>query len=73
VLVDRGQAVARQIACSSGSSQAPVARRETPRRPVRRSSPRDDQQPGAEHGGGVWALGVLEERRVDRAGAVVEE
>ena len=32
----------------------------------------DDQQPGAEHGGGVGALGVLEERRVDRAGAVVE-
>ena len=32
----------------------------------------DHQQPGAEHGGGVGALGVLEERRVDRAGAVVE-
>ena len=32
----------------------------------------DHQQPGAEHGGGVGTLGVLEERRVDRAGAVVE-
>ena len=32
----------------------------------------DHQQPGVEHGGGVGALGVLEERRVDRAGAVVE-
>ena len=30
------------------------------------------QQPGAEHGGGVGALHVLEERRVDRAGGVVE-
>src|SRR5215213_5332164 len=32
----------------------------------------DDQQPGAEDGGGVGTLGVLEERRVHRAGAVVE-
>ena len=32
----------------------------------------DHQQPGAEHGGGVGTLDVLEEGRVDRAGAVVE-
>src|SRR5262245_32640949 len=32
----------------------------------------DHQQPGAEHGGGIGTLGILEERRVDRAGAVVE-
>ena len=32
----------------------------------------DHQQPGVEDGGGVGALGVLEERRVDRPGGVVE-
>ena len=32
----------------------------------------DHQQPGVEDGGGVGTLGVLEERRVDRAGGVVE-
>ena len=31
-----------------------------------------DEQPGAEDGRGVGALGVLEERGVDRAGGVVE-
>ena len=31
-----------------------------------------EQQPGREHGRGVGPLGVLEEGRVDRAGAVVE-
>ena len=32
----------------------------------------DDQQPGVEDRGGVGTLGVLEERRVDRPGGVVE-
>ena len=34
--------------------------------------PADDEQPGAEDRGGVGALHVLEEGRVDRAGGVVE-
>ena len=46
---------ARHASCSAGSSQHPVARSETPRRPVRRSSPRTTQQPRVEHRGGVGA------------------
>ena len=53
--------------CSTVSSQQPVARIDTPRGPVRRTWPRIDQQPGVEQRRGVGTLGVLEERRVDRA------
>ena len=65
----RDRACSQQARGSSGSAQAAGgAQGDAPVAGAAQLAA-DHQQPGVEDGGGVGALGVLEERRVDRAGA----